>query len=52
MVKGSKEDVEREVKDAVAQSERRHLIIAPGCVIPIPAPESNYDAAIKAARLS
>jgi len=52
MVKGTKEEVEREVKDAVSRSGRKRLIIAPGCIIPIPTPESNYDAAIKAARSS
>jgi len=52
MVKGSKDDVEREVKDAIAQSERKRLIIAPGCVIPIPTPQENYDAAIKTARFT
>jgi uroporphyrinogen decarboxylase len=49
MVKGSEEDVEREVKDAVTQTGRRRLIISPGCIIPMPTPEANYDAAIKAA---
>lgn len=52
MVKGSEEDVEREVKDAVTQTGRKRLIISPGCIVPMPTPEANYDAAIKAARSS
>jgi uroporphyrinogen decarboxylase len=52
MVEGSKEDVEREVQDAVTQTGSRRLIISPGCIVPMPTPEENYDAAIRAARAS
>jgi len=50
MVNGSEEDVESEVRDAIAQAERKRLVIAPGCIVPMPTPESNYFAVTKAAK--
>jgi uroporphyrinogen decarboxylase len=39
-----------EVRDAIAQTGGRRLMIAPGCVVPIATPESNYRAVIDAVR--
>jgi uroporphyrinogen decarboxylase len=43
-------DVEEEVFRTIEILKGRHLIIAPGCVIPLNTPEGNLDAAIRAAR--
>jgi uroporphyrinogen-III decarboxylase len=50
-VNGSEEDVEREVRDALAQAGNRPLIIAPGCTYdPNRVPEANLRAMVRAAR--
>ncbi len=52
LVNGSEDEVESEVRDAILQSKRKRLVIGPGCIVPMPTPEANYDAAINAARSS
>jgi len=51
LVYGSPEDVKAQVKEAIAQTEGRGLIIGPGCVVPITAPEMNIRAAREAVEL-
>lgn len=50
LVKGTEGDIEAMVKDSVKSVSGRRLILAPGCVIPLEAPESNIDAVIRTAR--
>lgn len=45
MLRGSPEDVRREVMDALGQTGGRRLIVGTGCVTLIPSPESNLHAA-------
>jgi uroporphyrinogen decarboxylase len=45
---GPIEAIKAEVRDAIAQTGGRRLMIAPGCVIPIATPESHYRAVIEA----
>ena len=45
---GPVEAIKAEVRDAIAQTGGRRLMIAPGCVIPIATPESHYRAVIEA----
>jgi uroporphyrinogen decarboxylase len=40
--------IKEEVRDAIAQTGGRRLMIAPGCVIPIATPEAHYRAVIEA----
>ena len=49
LVEGSVEDVESMVKESVRSVSGRRLILAPGCVIPLAAPETNLDAVIRTA---
>jgi len=51
LVYGSPADVKAQVKEAIAQTEGRGLIISAGCVIPITAPEINIKAAREAVEL-
>ena len=46
--KGPIEAIKQEVRNAIAQTKGRRLMIAPGCVIPIATPESHYRAVIEA----
>jgi len=46
--KGSPEDVEREVRDAIEQTGGLRLIIGAGCVAPVTTPEENLRAARRA----
>lgn len=50
LVDGSEEDVEEMVKASVRSVSGRRLLLAPGCVIPLNAPEANLDAVIRTAR--
>jgi len=50
LVEGTKDDVEAMVKESIRSVSGRRLILAPGCVIPLAAPRSNLDAAIRTAR--
>ena len=50
LLKGSPNDVEEEVRRSGLETGGKRLIIAPGCVIPLNAPEANLDAVIRAAR--
>ena len=50
LLKGSPEEVEEEVLRSIEATGGRRLILAPGCVIPLNAPEANLDVAIRAAR--
>lgn len=51
LVCGSPEDVKAQVKEALAQTEGRGLIVSAGCVVPITAPEINLRAAREAVEL-
>lgn len=51
LVCGSPEDVRAQVKEAIAQTEGRGLILSAGCVVPITAPEINIKAAREAVEL-
>ncbi|MFQ5886653.1 MAG: uroporphyrinogen decarboxylase family protein, partial [Anaerolineae bacterium] len=51
LVCGSPEDVKTQVKEAIAQTEGRGLIVAAGCVVPITAPEINIRVAREAVEL-
>ncbi|MCX7622877.1 MAG: uroporphyrinogen decarboxylase family protein [Thermomicrobium sp.] len=42
--------VAAEARDALAQLGGRHLMVTPGCVIPITTPEANIEAAVRAVR--
>ena len=46
--KGPIEAIKAEVRDAIAQTGGRRLMIAPGCVVPIATPKSHYRAAMEA----
>jgi uroporphyrinogen decarboxylase len=46
--KGPIEAIRSEVQNAVAQTNGRRLMIAPGCVVPIATPESHYRAVVDA----
>ena len=48
IAKGSPEEAAAEVRDAVAQTGARRLIVAPGCVVPYQTPEANLLAARRA----
>jgi len=50
LLKGSPKDVEEEVIHSIEATGGRHLILAPGCVIPLNTPETNLDAAVRASR--
>jgi uroporphyrinogen decarboxylase len=52
IVSGSPDDVAAEVRDAIAQTGGRRLIVTPGCVIPCDAPADNFHAARSAAAAS
>jgi uroporphyrinogen decarboxylase len=41
LVRGTPEDVDAEVRDAWDQVDRRGLILGPGCVVDVNAPEEN-----------
>jgi len=49
LLKGNEQGIEAEVRDALAQTGRRRLMVSPGCVLPIAVPEANIRAAIRAA---
>ena len=48
--RGSEDEVERQVHEALEQTGGRRLMLAPGCVLPITAPEANVRAVLRAAR--
>jgi uroporphyrinogen decarboxylase len=50
IVEQTPEDVAALARDAVAQTGGRNLIVAPGCVVPVPTPEENVRAAVEAVR--
>jgi len=45
---GTPEDVRAEVRDAVSQTGGAGLIVGPGCVVPLDAPEENLRAVVEA----
>jgi uroporphyrinogen decarboxylase len=49
LVHGSIEDIEREVRDAIAQTGGRRVMIAPGCVLPVAATDERLAAVVRAA---
>lgn len=50
LLKGTTDAIESEVRDAIAQTGGRRLMIGPGCVVPIAVTESSLRAAIDAVR--
>jgi len=46
---GPVQAIRAEVRNAIAQTNGRRLMIAPGCVVPIATPDSHYRAVIDAA---
>jgi uroporphyrinogen decarboxylase len=50
LVSGSVEDVRSQVRDAIAQTGGRRLVVGPGCVAAIAAPERNIRAVVEEAR--
>jgi len=46
--RGPVEAIQAQVRDAVAQTGGRRLLIAPGCVVPIATPEAHYRAVVEA----
>ncbi|HEX5502642.1 MAG TPA: uroporphyrinogen decarboxylase family protein [Thermomicrobiales bacterium] len=50
VVTGAVADARAEVRDALAATAGRRVLIAPGCVIPIDTPRDNIAAAVRAAR--
>jgi uroporphyrinogen decarboxylase len=50
LVEGSLADIENEVRDAVAQTGGRRLMVGPGCVLPVAASDERIAAAVNAAR--
>jgi uroporphyrinogen decarboxylase len=50
LVSGSVEDVRSQVRDAIAQTGGRRLIVGPGCVAGIAAPEQNIRTVVEEAR--
>ena len=50
LVRGDLPAIEREVRDAIAQTDGRRLLIGPGCVVPITVRDEAVDAATRAAR--
>jgi uroporphyrinogen decarboxylase len=50
LVRGDVPAIENEVRDAIAQTGGRRLLIGPGCVVPITVSDEAIDAAVRAAR--
>lgn len=50
LVKGSDQAVRVQVRDAIAQTGGRRLVVGPGCVAAIAAPEANIRAVVEEAR--
>lgn len=50
LVKGSEAEVRAQARDAIAQTGGRRLLLGPGCVAGIAAPEQNIRAVIEEAR--
>jgi uroporphyrinogen decarboxylase len=50
LVTGGEQAVRAQVRDAIAQTGGRRLVVGPGCVAAIAAPEQNYRAVIDEAR--
>ena len=50
LVEGSEGEVRAQVRDAIAQTGGRRLIVGPGCVAAIAAPERNIRAVVEEAR--
>jgi uroporphyrinogen decarboxylase len=44
LVHGTPQQVQAEVRDAMAQTHGRHLFVMPGCVVPLSAPAANLRA--------
>ena len=52
LAKGDLHAIEAEVRDAIAQTGGRRLMIGPGCVVPVAATDAAIGAALRAARES
>ena len=48
LLNGTEEDVQNQVRDAIAQTGPRGFILAPDCVIKGPTPDANLAAARRA----
>ncbi len=51
LVSGSGQAVRAQVRDAIAQTGGRRLVVGPGCVVAIAAPERNIRAVVEEARI-
>lgn len=49
LVRGTEDEVEQQVHEALSQTDGRRLMIGPGCVLPVTVPEANLRAAVRAA---
>ncbi|MBV8271144.1 MAG: uroporphyrinogen decarboxylase [Cupriavidus sp.] len=50
LIHGKREDIAREVEDAIEQTEGRRLIIGPGCVLPIATTDEAIRAVVESAQ--
>lgn len=50
LLNGGPAEIESEVRDALAQTGGRRLMVGPGCVVPVAAPRANIGAAVRAVR--
>jgi uroporphyrinogen decarboxylase len=50
LVRGDVPTIENEVRDAIAQTGGRRLLIGPGCVVPVTVSDAAIEAATRAAR--
>ena len=50
LVTGTADEVRAQVRDAIAQTGAKRLIVGPGCVVALAVPEANLLAAVDAAR--
>ena len=50
LIHGGREDIAREVEDAIEQTDGRRLIIGPGCVLPVATTDEAIRAVVESAR--
>lgn len=50
LLHGERDDIVREVQDAIAQTGGRRLMIGPGCVLPLATPDEAIHAVLEASR--
>ena len=49
LLHGSEQEIENEVRDALAQTKGRRLMIGPGCVVPVATSDARIRAVVRAA---